>query len=126
MAEVDAIYVGLDSPDPAAERIGTLAALVDYRDGTNLTGLNPKGEKLIRHIGITGHFSSPVMMECLQRDEQDVIDAMLIAINANDRRYLNHQHNTLSLACGFFRIFLQILKCISEPRSLVQAVVSDF
>jgi hypothetical protein len=98
MAEVDAIYVGLDAPDPTAERIGALAALVDYRDGTNLTGLNPKGEKLIRHIGITGHFSSPVMMECLQRDEQNVIDSMLIAINANDRRYLNHQYNTMPVA----------------------------
>jgi hypothetical protein len=71
---------------------------VDYRDGTNRTGLNPKNEKLIRKIGITGHISSPVMMECLQRDEQGVIDAMLIAINANDRRYLNHQHNVIPVA----------------------------
>ncbi|HUV14656.1 MAG TPA: hypothetical protein VMY18_13510, partial [Acidobacteriota bacterium] len=63
------------------------------------TGLNPKEEKLIRHIGITGHFSSPVMIDCLQRDEtDDLIDAMLIAINANDRRYLNHQHNAMPVA----------------------------
>jgi hypothetical protein len=88
----------LDNPDPQAERIGALAALVDFRDGTNLTGLNPKHEKLIRHIGITGHISSPVMIECLQRDEKQVIDTMLIAINANDRRYLNHQYNAIPVA----------------------------
>jgi len=98
MAEADAIFVGLDNPDPQAERIGALAALVDFRDGTNRTGLNPKGEKLIRHIGITGHISSPVMIECLQRDEKQVIDTMLIAINANDRRYLSHQYNAIPVA----------------------------
>jgi aryl-alcohol dehydrogenase-like predicted oxidoreductase len=98
MAEVDAIFMGLAAPDPKAERIGALAALVDFRDGVNRTGLNPKQEKLIRHIGITGHFSSPVMMECLQRDDRGVIDTMLIALNANDRRYLSHQHNAIPVA----------------------------
>jgi len=98
MAEAEAIFAGLDNPDPQAERIGALAALRDFRDGTNRTGLNPKAEKLIRHIGITGHISSPVMMECLQRDNQQVIDTMLIAINANDRRYLSHQHNAIPVA----------------------------
>jgi hypothetical protein len=96
--EVDSIYIGLEDPDPKADEIGTFAALLDYRDGTNLTGLNPKEEKLIRHIGITGHISSPVMMECLQRDKKEIIDTMLIAINANDRRYLNHQHNAIPVA----------------------------
>jgi aryl-alcohol dehydrogenase-like predicted oxidoreductase len=99
LAEVDAIYRGVNDPDPDAEVIGALAALRDYRDGTNLTGLNPSEEKRIRHIGISGHFSSPVMMECLQRDENnDLIDAMLIAINANDRRYLSHQYNAIPVA----------------------------
>jgi len=98
MAEVDAIYEGLNNPDPKAENIGTLAALLDYRDGTNLTGLNPKEETLIRNIGITGHQSSPVMMECLQRDEKEIIDTMLIAINANDRHYQNHQYNVIPVA----------------------------
>ncbi len=101
MEEVDAIYYGLETPDPRAERIGALAALRDYRDGTNLTGLNPKEERRIRHIGISGHSSSPVMIECLQRDGQDdLIDAMLIAINANDRLYLNHQHNAIAVAAA--------------------------
>ncbi len=98
-AEVDAIYRGVSDPDPNADIIGALAALRDYRDGTNLTGLNPSEEKRIRHIGISGHYSSPVMMECLQRDENnDLIDAMLIAVNANDRRYLSHQYNAIPVA----------------------------
>lgn len=99
-AEVDAIYVGLDKPDPKAERIGALAALRDFRDGSNLTGLNPRQEKLLRHIGITGHISSPVMIDCLQRDEHNIIDTMLIAINANDRLYLNHQYNAIPVAAA--------------------------
>ncbi len=99
-AEVEAIYEGLENPDPKADWIGALAALRDYRDGTNLTGLNPKEEKLIRHIGITGHFSSPVLMECLQRDTSNVIDTLLVAINANDRQYFNHQYNVLPVAAA--------------------------
>jgi aryl-alcohol dehydrogenase-like predicted oxidoreductase len=98
--EVDMIYFGLDNPDPKAERIGTLAALRDYRDGTNRTGLNPKEEKLIRHIGITSHISSPVLTECIQRDEGNIIDTMLIAINANDRLYFNHQYNAIPIAAA--------------------------
>ncbi len=96
--EVDAIYEGFDAPDPQAERIGALAVLADYRDGTNLTGLNPGEERLIRAVGISGHFSSPVMMECLQRDTKNLIDVMLIAINANDRRCLPHQFNAIPVA----------------------------
>ncbi len=100
LAEVDAIYYGLDAPDPQAERIGALAALRDYRDGTNLTGLNPREERRIRHLGFSGHLSSPVMIECLQRDEHQVLDVMLIAINANDRLYFNHQHNAIAVAAA--------------------------
>ncbi len=96
MEEVDAIYEGFDNAD--AERIGALPALVDYRDGTNRTGLNPNEEKLIRHIGISGHSSSPVLMECIQRDDRGIIDTLLVAINANDRLYLNHQHNVIPVA----------------------------
>ncbi len=98
LAEVDAIYYGLDAPDPQADRIGALAALRDYRDGTNRTGLNPREERRIRHVGFSGHLTSPVMIECLQRDDQDLLEVMLIAINANDRRYLNHQHNAIAVA----------------------------
>src|SRR5688572_13500869 len=42
-ADVDAAFEGLDNPgDKSLPRVGALAALVDYRDGTNLTGLNPE------------------------------------------------------------------------------------
>ncbi len=96
--EVDAIYEGLDAPNPTAEGIGALAALRDFRDGTNRTGLNPREERLIRHIGITGHRSSPVLMDCIQRDEEGLLDTLLVAINANDRRYFSHQYNVIPLA----------------------------
>ncbi|TVS09532.1 MAG: aldo/keto reductase [Planctomycetaceae bacterium] len=98
--EVDAIYEGLDAPDAKAERIGALATLRDFRDGTNLTGLNPREERLIRHIGISGHSSSPVLMDCLQRDDDNLIDALLVSVNPNDRRYLNHQFNAIPVAAA--------------------------
>jgi aryl-alcohol dehydrogenase-like predicted oxidoreductase len=98
MEEVDAVYEGLSKPDPRMENIGALAALVDLRDGTNLTGLNPKEEKLIRHIGFSGHHSPPVMMEMIQRDERGVLEGMLVAINANDRQQFNMQHNVIPVA----------------------------
>jgi aryl-alcohol dehydrogenase-like predicted oxidoreductase len=98
MEEVDAVYEGLSSPEPGMENIGALAALVDYRDGTNLTGLNPGEEKLIRHIGFSGHHSPPVMMEMIQRDERGLLDGMLVSINANDRLQFNMQHNVIPVA----------------------------
>ncbi|MBN1781117.1 aldo/keto reductase [bacterium] len=98
MAEVDAVYTGLHKPDPGQEVIGALAALRDYRDGTNLTGLNPGEEKLIRHIGFSGHFSPAVMMEMIQRDTEDILDGMLVAVNPNDMLYFNMQNNVLPVA----------------------------
>ncbi|GAB4337987.1 MAG: hypothetical protein Kow0099_11660 [Candidatus Abyssubacteria bacterium] len=96
--EIDAIYEGVDNLDPRAERIGALAGLLDLRDGTNRTGLNPRNEKLIRHIGITGHWNSPALMEAIQRDDKGIIDTLLVAINSNDRRYFNHQNNVIPVA----------------------------
>jgi aryl-alcohol dehydrogenase-like predicted oxidoreductase len=98
MAEVEAVYEGLDKPDPGAENIGALAALLDYRDGTNRTGLNPQEEKLIRHVGFSGHHSPPVMLEMIQRDELNILDGMLVAINANDRLNFNMQYNIIPVA----------------------------
>jgi len=100
LEEVDAIYLGLDQPDPQAPRIGALAALQDYRDGTNRTGLNPQEERRIRHIGISGHYSSPVLIECMQRDEDQLLDTLLVAVNANDRLYFNHQFNAIPVAAA--------------------------
>jgi aryl-alcohol dehydrogenase-like predicted oxidoreductase len=98
MEEIDALYEGLSKPDPAMENIGALAALADYRDGTNLTGLNPGEEKLVRHIGFSGHHSPPVLMEMIQRDERGILEGMLVAINANDRLQFNMQHNVIPVA----------------------------
>lgn len=99
-AELDVLYDGLDHPDPHAENIGTLAVLRDIRDGTNLTGLNPREEKLIRHIGFSGHLSPPTMIEMIQRDEQNILDGMLVAVNANDRLQFNMQYNVIPVAAA--------------------------
>ena len=100
LEEIDALYEGLDNPDPKAKHIGALAALLDYRDGTNNTGLNPKEEKLIRHIGFSGHRSPAVMMEMIQRDEKNILDGMLVAINANDRLNFSMQYNVIPVAAA--------------------------
>jgi aryl-alcohol dehydrogenase-like predicted oxidoreductase len=100
MADVDAVYEGYSRPDPKAETIGALATLIDYRDGTNLTGLNPKEEKLIRHIGFSGHASPDVMMEMIQRDSRGIVEGMLVAINANDRLNFNMQYNVIPVAAA--------------------------
>jgi len=98
--EVDALYEGYENTDPNAERIGALAALRDYRDGTNLTGLNPDNKKLIRHIGFSGHYDPSVMMYMIQRDRNNLLDAMLVAINANDKLMFNMQYNVIPLAAA--------------------------
>jgi len=98
--EVDALYEGYENTDPNAERIGALAALRDYRDGTNLTGLNPENKKLIRHIGFSGHYDPSVMMYMIQRDRNNLLDAMLVAINANDKLMFNMQYNVIPLAAA--------------------------
>jgi len=100
MEDVEAVYEGYEHPDAQAETIGTLAALIDLRDGTNLTGLNPKEEKLIRHIGFSGHHSPAVMMEMIQRDDRKVLEGMLVAINANDRLNFNMQYNVIPVAAA--------------------------
>jgi aryl-alcohol dehydrogenase-like predicted oxidoreductase len=98
MVDVEAVYEGYLKPDPKAETIGAMAALRDLRDGTNLTGLNPKEEKLVRHVGFSGHHSPAIMMEMIQRDEGGLLEGMLIAVNANDRLFFNMQHNALPVA----------------------------
>lgn len=98
--EVEALYTGLDKTDAKAEHIGTLAVLRDLRDGSNLTGLNPKAEKLIRHIGFSCHRSPPVMIEMLQRDTGNILDGMLVSINANDRLNFNVQYNNIPVAAA--------------------------
>ena len=96
--EVDVVFKGIENTSPDMEHIGALAALRDVRDGTNLTGLNPEHKKLIRHIGFSGHYSSPNMIKMIQRDTYDLFDGMLVAINANDKLNLNMQHNVIPVA----------------------------
>jgi aryl-alcohol dehydrogenase-like predicted oxidoreductase len=98
MADVDILYEGLYNPDPKAEIIGALAALRDYRDGTNLTGLNPREEKVIKHLGFSGHNSPAVMMEMIQRDRDNILEGMLVSINSNDLLNFNMQHNVIPVA----------------------------
>ena len=98
--EVDAVYEGYHHPDPNATTIGALAALRDVRDGTNRTGLNPKKEKLIRHVGFSGHYNAAAMTEMIQRDSENLLDGMLVAINANDKLNFNMQHNVIPVAAA--------------------------
>ncbi|MGA2329332.1 MAG: hypothetical protein ABSH05_23980 [Bryobacteraceae bacterium] len=99
LEQVNQIYEGLaERGTQKLERIGALAGLLDYRDGTNYTGLNPEHQHYVRHIGITGHFSSPVLMSALRRDTGNIIDTLLVALNANDRLCSSHQNNVLPLA----------------------------
>jgi len=96
--EVDVLYEGLETPLDPNGNFGALVALRDLRDGTNFTGMNPKKEKLIRHIGFSGHANPPAMMDMIQRDEYGILDGMLVAINANDKTKMNMQHNVIPVA----------------------------
>lgn len=100
MNDVNALYVGYDKVSATDENIGTLATLIDFRDGTNHTGLNPGEEKLINHIGFSGHYSPIVLSEMILRDTDNQLDAILIAINANDKIYHNMQHNVIPIAAA--------------------------
>ena len=97
--DVERVYLGMgDRGGKMPEQIGAFAALLDYRDGTNYTGLNPDNRHWVRHVGVTGHFSSPVLMRMLRLDEGNDLDTLLVALNVNDKLYLPHQTNVLPLA----------------------------
>ncbi len=96
--EVDVLYEGLETPLNPDGNFGALVALRDLRDGTNLTGMNPKNEKLIRHIGFSGHANPLAMIDMIQRDEYGILDGLLVSINANDKTRMNMQHNVIPIA----------------------------
>lgn len=99
--EVDQLYMGMaERGSKMPDQIGALAALIDYRDGTNYTGLNAENKQYVRHVGVTGHMSSPVLMEMLRRDTGNNLDTLLVALNANDKLYTSHEYNVLQLAMG--------------------------
>ncbi len=96
--EIDVLYEGLETPLDPDGNFGALVALRDLRDGTNLTGMNPNREKLINHIGFSGHNNPPAMIDMIQRDQWGILEGMLVAINANDRQMFNMQHNVIPVA----------------------------
>ncbi|MGH9661764.1 MAG: aldo/keto reductase [Bryobacteraceae bacterium] len=97
--EVDAVFEGLDNP-AGVERVGALAGLIDFRDGTNRTGLNPRHKRYIRHIGFTGHENPTVHMYAMRRDTRNDLQTLLVAANPNDRHYFCHQTNSIPVAAA--------------------------
>jgi aryl-alcohol dehydrogenase-like predicted oxidoreductase len=96
---VDQVFQGMAARGgKMPEAIGAFAALLDYRDGTNYTGLNPDHCRWVRHVGVTGHQSSPMLMKMLRQDEGNNLDTLLTALNASDKLYQPHQNNVLPLA----------------------------
>jgi aryl-alcohol dehydrogenase-like predicted oxidoreductase len=97
--EVDRFYLGMtERGGKMPDEIGAFPTLIDYRDGTNYTGLNPQHRRWLRHVGITGHQSSPVLMRALRMDSGNDLDTLLTALNVNDRLYQPHQLNVVPLA----------------------------
>jgi len=99
LEQVAQVYIGMESRGgKMGEQIGAFAALLDYRDGTNYTGLNPDHQRWVRLIGVTGHLDSPVLMQLIRMDEGNELDTLLVALNVADKLYLPHQNNVLPLA----------------------------
>ncbi len=100
MDEIDMLFEGFDDPRPDRDWIGSLAAMLDLREGTNRTGCNPKNEKLLRHIGITGHWNSAAHIYAIQRDSRRLLDTLLVTINPSDGKYMAHRHNAIAVAAA--------------------------
>lgn len=100
MDEVDMLFEGFDDPRPDREWLGSLAAMVDLREGTNRTGCNPKNERLLRHIGISGHWNTVVHIYAIQRDSRRLLDTLLVTINPSDGKYMAHRHNAIAVAAA--------------------------
>lgn len=100
-SDVDAAFEGYENPgDPSLPRVGVMAALRDFRDGSNLTGLNPQQKKYIRHIGITGHSNPYVHMYAMRRDINNDLQTLLVALNPNDKNFACHQYNSVPVAAA--------------------------
>jgi hypothetical protein len=80
--------------------MGALAAMLDLREGTNRTGCNPRQEKLIRHIGLTGHWNSAAHIYAIQRDRCRVLDTLLVTMNPSDGTHMAHRFNAIPVAAA--------------------------
>ena len=98
--EIDMLFEGFDDPSPERPWIGALSAMLDLREGTNRTGCNPKNEKLVRHIGITGHWNTAAHIYAIQRDSQRVLDTLLVTINPTDCKFMGHRYNAIAAAAA--------------------------
>ncbi|MBW2611852.1 MAG: aldo/keto reductase [Deltaproteobacteria bacterium] len=96
--EVDMLFKGFSDPAPGRPWMGALAAMLDLRDGTNRSGCNPEKERLVRHLGISGHWNTAAHIYAIQRDEHRVIDTLLVSINPSDGQYLGHRYNAIPVA----------------------------
>jgi aryl-alcohol dehydrogenase-like predicted oxidoreductase len=96
--EIDMLFAGFDDPTPDREWMGSLAAMLDLREGANRTGLNPKKEKLVRHIGITGHWNTAVHLHAIRQDRARIIDTLLVTVNPSDGKYMGHRYNAIEAA----------------------------
>lgn len=100
MDDIDMLFEGFDAPSPDRTWIGSLAAMLDLREGTNRTGCNPKKERLVKHIGISGHWNSAAHIYAIQRDTHRIIDTLLVTINPSDCKYMGHRHNAIATAAA--------------------------
>ena len=98
MDEIDMLFEGYDDPRPEQDWMGAVAAMLDLREGTNRTGCNPKKEKLIRHIGITGHWNSAAHIYAIQRDRCRILDTLLVTMNPSDGKHMAHRFNAVAVA----------------------------
>jgi aryl-alcohol dehydrogenase-like predicted oxidoreductase len=100
-ADVDTAFEGMENPEERSlPRIGVLATLIDYRDGSNRTGLNPDHRKWVRHIGITGHENPMAHMYAMRRDTGNNLETLLVALNPNDIHCFSHQFNSIPVAAA--------------------------
>jgi aryl-alcohol dehydrogenase-like predicted oxidoreductase len=98
-AAVDMVFEGLDNPgDKSLPRVGTLTLLVDYRDGTNLTGLNPDHKKWIRHIAMSCHENPTSVMYAMRKDKNNIFEGLMCTINPNDPGYFSFETNAMPVA----------------------------
>lgn len=100
MDEIDMLFEGIDDPRPERDWMGALAAMLDLREGTNRTGCNSKKEKLIRHIGITGHWNSAAHIYAIQRDNRRILDTLLVTMNPSDGQHMAHRYNSVEVAAA--------------------------